>query len=102
MWEKSEFKVTEAGADLACAGNSQEASVAREEGRRESRIRARRRVGGARGGGARGGGARGGGARGGGVRGGGAPGPTEDTGFDIEGKGTCGHFLIQDGHVYTS
>lgn len=97
MWEKSEFKVTEAGADLACAGNSQEASVAREEGRRESRIRARRRVGGARGGGARGGGARGGG-----VRGGGAPGPTEDTGFDIEGKGTCGHFLIQDGHVYTS
>lgn len=87
MWEKSEFKVTEAGADLACAGNSQEASVAREEGRRESRIRARRRVGGARGGGA---------------RGGGAPGPTEDTGFNIEGKGTCGHFLIQDGHVYTS
>lgn len=102
MWEKSEFKVTEAGADLACAGNSQEASVAWEEGRRESRIRARRRVGGARGGGARGGGARGGGARGGGVRGGGAPGPTEDTGFNIEGKGTCGHFLIQDGHVYTS
>lgn len=92
MWEKSEFKVTEAGADLACAGNSQEASVAWEEGRRESRIRARRRVGGARGGGVRGGGA----------RGGGAPGPTEDTGFDIEGKGTCGHFLIQDGHVYTS
>lgn len=87
MWEKSEFKVTEAGADLACAGNSQEASVAREEGRRESRIRARRRVGGARGGGA---------------RGGGAPGPTEDTGFDIQGKGTCGHFLIEDGHVYTS
>lgn len=97
MWEKSEFKVTEAGADLACAGNSQEASVAREEGRRESRIRARRRVGRARGGGARGGGARGGG-----VRGGGAPGPTEDTGFDIEGKGTYGHFLIEDGHVYTS
>lgn len=97
MWEKSEFKVTEAGADLACAGNSQEASVAREEGRRESRIQARRKVGGARGGGARGGGARGGGARG-----GGAPGPTEDTGFHIEGKGTCGHFLIEDGHVYTS
>lgn len=59
MWEKSEFKVTEAGGDLACSRNSQ-ASVAREERRRKSRMRARQRVGGARGGGARGGGARGG------------------------------------------